>query len=200
MAPKATTGARLAERAELWYFLTEGEVKGLWSSWSVELFRPAGTLVYVPKGAIRAVTATKTELRAIVVVVPGGRETSALPSSVPSSTQGGEGYPEALVAKKYGDATIYLDPKITAATPLSASMLVLYAGAKLAEHVHANETEILYVLEGTGTITIAGTQSALTPTSVFQIPKNTKHALTATTAIRALQIYTPPGPEQRLKK
>jgi hypothetical protein len=27
--PKASTGARLAERAELWYFLTDGEMKSI---------------------------------------------------------------------------------------------------------------------------------------------------------------------------
>jgi quercetin dioxygenase-like cupin family protein len=49
-------------------------------------------------------------------------------------------------------------------------------------------------------MTVAGTQIAVTPTSVIQIPPNTKHAVTATEEIRAVQLYTPPGPEQRFKK
>jgi quercetin dioxygenase-like cupin family protein len=40
----------------------------------------------------------------------------------------------------------------------------------------------------------------VTPTSVIQIPPNTKHAFAATAAVRALQVYTPAGPEQRFKK
>jgi hypothetical protein len=41
---------------------------------------------------------------------------------------------------------------------------------------------------------------AVTPTSVIQIPPNTKHAFAATAAVRAVQVYTPAGPEQRFKK
>jgi len=49
-------------------------------------------------------------------------------------------------------------------------------------------------------MTIAGTEVAVTPTSVIQIPPNTKHSFAAKEAVRALQIYTPAGPEQRFKK
>ena len=85
-------------------------------------------------------------------------------------------------------------------TPLAASILELPAGANVAEHVHGSETEILYVLEGSGTMTIAGQGVAVTEASVIQIPPNTKHAFTAAANVRALQLYTPAGPEQRFKK
>ena len=74
------------------------------------------------------------------------------------------------------------------------------AGMKVPEHVHANETEMLYILEGAGTMTIAGQDIAVTPTSVIQIPPNTKHAFAASAAVKAVQVYTPGGPEQRFKK
>jgi hypothetical protein len=35
---------------------------------------------------------------------------------------------------------------------------------------------------------------------VVQIPPNTPHAFTASAAVRAVQVYTPAGPEQRFKK
>ena len=54
------------------------------------------------------------------------------------------------------------------------------------------------VLEGTGTMT-SRPDVAVTPTSVIQIPPNTKHAFTASADVRAVQIYTPAGPEQRFK-
>jgi quercetin dioxygenase-like cupin family protein len=79
-------------------------------------------------------------------------------------------------------------------------VLQLPKGASVPEHVHAKETEMLYVLAGAGTMTIAGTQVAVTPTSVIQIPPNTKHAFTASDDVRAVQLYTPAGPEQRFKK
>jgi quercetin dioxygenase-like cupin family protein len=66
--------------------------------------------------------------------------------------------------------------------------------------VHASETELLYVLDGSGTMTIGGQPFAVTQTSVVQVPPNTKHAFAATTLVRALQLYTPAGPEQRFKK
>jgi quercetin dioxygenase-like cupin family protein len=103
-------------------------------------------------------------------------------------------------AKAYGPATIYVEAATIKGAPLAASVLALPAGAKVPEHVHAQETELLYVLDGAGTMTIAGTEVAVTPTSVIQIPPNIKHAFSATAAVRAVQVYTPPGPEQRFKK
>ena len=79
-------------------------------------------------------------------------------------------------------------------------MLQLPGGAKVPEHVHATETELLYVLAGSGTMTIAGTSLPVIATSVIQIPPNTKHAFVAAEAVRAVQIYTPAGPEQRFKR
>jgi len=34
---------------------------------------------------------------------------------------------------------------------------------------------------------------------VIQIPPNTKHAFAASADFRAIQVYTPAGPEQRFK-
>ena len=207
IAATKSTELRLAERAELWYFLTEGDFQGIeWETMNTPNtarlgHAGVGSIVYVPKGSLRAISATKRELRAVVVMVPGGREGAARAGALPTPTaKRGKGFPKMLDGKKYGPATIFLEPSVVKGTPLAASVLELAAGAKVAEHVHANETEMLYVLEGSGTMTIAGTEVAITPTSVIQIPKNTKHAFAATTAVRALQIYTPPGPEQRFKK
>ena len=44
-----------------------------------------------------------------------------------------------------------------------------------------------------------GVELPVTPTSVVQIPKNTRHAFVATSDVRAVQIYTPGGTEQRFK-
>jgi quercetin dioxygenase-like cupin family protein len=95
---------------------------------------------------------------------------------------------------------MYLDPTVVKGAPIAASILQLDANAKVPEHVHANETELLYILVGSGTMAINGQDIAVTPTSVIQIPPNTKHSFTATTLVRSVQFYTPPGPEQRFKK
>ena len=56
--------------------------------------------------------------------------------------------------------TIYAEPATIGNSTLAASLLALPAGAKVPEHVHATQTELLYVLEGSGTMTIAGTEVA----------------------------------------
>jgi quercetin dioxygenase-like cupin family protein len=187
----AATGPRTTDRAELWYFLAPGTVDG----------KPvaAGDMAYVPAKAARDIGPTE----AVVFAVPGGHEGSARAGALPTPSAakgGGAKLFPAAGAKTYGPATIFVEPSRAKGAPLSASLLTLPKGASVPEHVHAKETEMLYVLAGAGTITIAGTQVPVTPTSVIQIPPNTKHAFTATEDFRAVQLYTPAGPEQRFKK
>jgi quercetin dioxygenase-like cupin family protein len=195
IAAGGTTTERSPDRAELWYFLGPATVSG----------KPvaAGDMVYMRKGGAREIKApTMDAVHAVLVMVPGGPEGSARAGALPTPPVGP--VRSALVAptilpaakaKTYGPSTIFLEGD----APLSASVLRTKAGANIPEHVHAKETEMLYVLEGSGTMTINGVAMAVTPTSVIQIPANTKHAFTATSAVRALQIYTPAGPEQRFK-
>ena len=78
--------------------------------------------------------------------------------------------------------------------------LALDAGATVPTHVHAGETEVLYVLTGGGTLTVGGVAVPVTEHSVIQIPPGVEHAFTASAATTAIQLYTPAGPEQRFKK
>lgn len=202
IAPRATTQMRVADRAELWFFLGEAEIKSKAGTATLNTNVPAGGMMFVPKGAAREVIARRPDMHAVVVLVPGGREGTARAGALPTATAAsGASLPTVLpLGKQFGPATIFLEPSVVKGTPLAASILQLAAGATVPEHVHANETELLYVLEGAGTMTINGQEVAITPTSVVQVPKNTKHAFTATSNVRALQLYTPPGPEQRFKK
>lgn len=203
IAPRASTGMRVNDRDELWYFLGDAEVKSRAGKAPQSDTRvKAGSMMFVPKGAAREVTAVAPDMKAVVVMVPGGTEGSARGGALPTlQAASGTGAP-ALFDKgtKYGPATIFIEAATLKGTPLAASILEMPAGIKVPEHVHANETEMLYVLEGSGTMTIAGQEIAVSPTSVIQIPPNTKHAFAASANVRALQIYTPPGPEQRFKK
>jgi quercetin dioxygenase-like cupin family protein len=190
-----TTEERTADRAELWYFLSPATVDG----------KPvgAGDMFYVPVHGAREVAAPHGAVDAVLVIVPGGREGAARAGALPTPPLVSAGKPlrgrllAASAAKTYGPATIFLDdPK----GPFAASILTLPKGAVVAEHVHAKETEALFMLAGAGTMTIGTTQLPVSSSSAIQIPPNTKHAATATDMMRALQIYTPPGPEQRFKK
>jgi quercetin dioxygenase-like cupin family protein len=185
-----STGVRKADRAELWFFLTPGMI----GTDQVA----AGDMAFVAAGALREIKGN-----AVRVTVPGGMEGAARAGALPTPLASGKQTYKVLraaQAKTYGPAQIFLDANIEKTAPMAASILSLPSGANVPEHVHAKETEMLYIIEGAGTMTVAGQAVAVTPTSVIQIPPNTKHAFAATANVRALQIYTPPGPEQRFKK
>jgi quercetin dioxygenase-like cupin family protein len=103
----------------------------------------------------------------------------------------------ASAATADGPSTQYAGATQIPDRTFSAAVLTVPAGAAIAEHVHAAETELLYVLAGEGTLTVDGVALPVIATSVVQIPKNTRHAFMATSAVRAVQIFTPAGFEQR---
>jgi quercetin dioxygenase-like cupin family protein len=204
IASGGSTGLRRADRTELWYFLGPATVSSMGAKGATPV--TAGDMMYMPKGGARDVKATAGDVHAVIVLLPGGREgtarAGALPTPEVTSWRSALAGPTILPASKattHGPATIYAEPAITKDSTFAASVLRLAANATVPEHVHAGETELLYVLEGSGTMTIAGVSLPVTPTSAIQIPPNTKHAFTATTNVRAVQVYTPAGPEQRFK-
>jgi len=199
-----STGMRTAQRSELWYFLAPATIGAVGAQGKRQV--AAGDMAYVPKGGAREILAGASDVHAVLVMIPGGREGAARAGALPtppldavlSAPIGAQVLP-ASGAKSYGPALIYAEPSITKDRSFAAEILSLPKGATVPEHVHANETELLYVLAGSGTMTVAGVQLAVTPTSVMQVPPGTKHSFTASSDVRALQIYTPAGPEQRFK-
>jgi quercetin dioxygenase-like cupin family protein len=202
LADRWTTGLRRAERAELWYFLAAGVI----STPDVDYPVAAGDMMYVPRGGARGIAATAGELHAMVVMAPGGREGAARAGALPTPgwTRGGS-QPKPLVilpasaARSDGLALRYAGAAELPDRTFSAAVVTVPAGAALAEHVHAGEAELLYVLAGEGTLTVDGVALPVTATSVVQIPRNTRHAFMATSAFRAVQIFTPAGSEQRVQ-
>jgi len=203
-----STGARIADRAELWYFLGDATVEV--TAGGARRAVSAGDMMYVPANAARNVIAG-ADLHAMIAVVPGGREGSARMGALPTRELGPIKSPiagpmmlPAATAKSFdlpnrGVATIFAEPTTIKDKQLASTILAMPGNAKVAEHVHASETEVLYVLSGSGTLTVDGVAMVVTPTSTVQIPPNTKHSFTAATDFRAVQIYTPAGPEQRFK-
>jgi quercetin dioxygenase-like cupin family protein len=203
IAAGGTTGMRSATRAELWYFLGDGEVSGFGPKGKTAVHK--GDMIYAPQGSAREVSAA-ADMHAVVIVAPGGREgtarAGALPTPEVTSVRSAPQAPFVILhadAKPYDMHRIFVEPATVPYAILSASEAELPAGLAIKEHVHAKETEVLYILDGEGTMTIGGLELAIGPTSVVQVPPNTKHAFTAKRAVRALQIYTPAGPEQRFK-
>ena len=199
-----STGMRTAERSELWFFLGPATVGAVGSQGQRAV--AAGDMAYVRKGGAREVIAGGADVHAVIVMFPGAREGAARAGALPtpeldavlSAPIGAQLLPAAK-AKTYGPVLMYAEPSITNDKAFAAEILTLAKGVTVPEHVHQNETEMLYILAGSGTMTVAGVQLAVTPTSVVQVPPATKHSFTASADVRALQIYTPAGPEQRFK-
>jgi quercetin dioxygenase-like cupin family protein len=197
-------------RHEVWYVVEGGATLAGPTAGRIAM----GDALDVPAGAYRGLTADGGGLRAMVVAVPGGNEGTARAGALGGETVFGDlpQKPKPIgprivrrdQAKPYAGpkraATLYLDPNGGGPKDISLGVLSLEAGAAVPPHVHAKETEMLYVLAGKGTMTVAGVTLSIESTSVVQVPANVEHAATMTDATTAIQIYTPAGPEQRFKK
>ncbi|HET9988486.1 MAG TPA: cupin domain-containing protein [Kofleriaceae bacterium] len=197
IASGGTTGLRTAPRAELWWLRDPAELSSV-ALKPVKL--AAGSLFYVPAGGAREVKAVAGDVHAVIVVAPGGAEgaarAGALPTPELSHWTSAPVVPRVLTPVAAKGHQIFLEDK---SAPFSAALATIPNGTVIAEHVHAHESEMLYFMAGSGSLTIAGQTLPVTDTSVVQLPPNTKHAFTATGDVRALQIYAPGGPEQRFK-
>ncbi|WP_428263851.1 cupin domain-containing protein [Haliangium sp.] len=86
----------------------------------------------------------------------------------------------------------------------AAYMGVLTAepGMEIPLHRHPDETEVVFLLEGSVEMTIDGDRYQVEPMTAIQIPSGLEHGVKVTgdRPIRALQFYSPGGPEQRFKQ
>lgn len=148
----------------------------------------------------------------LVVSVPGGDESATRragvlpagpaelsdkkrPKAVAAPVKGAFTAPREGV----GTVTILVEESRTKAKALSATILDIEGAAAIPAHVHADATELLYVISGSGTMVIDGVTLPVTPTTVIQIPAGVEHSFTAAEPVRAIQLYTPAGPEQRFR-
>jgi mannose-6-phosphate isomerase-like protein (cupin superfamily) len=71
--------------------------------------------------------------------------------------------------------------------------------AGVAEHTHPGSWEILAAVEASGTFVLDGTEAHLGPRQITMIPPGAKHAWKPDPGAKlvAIQMYSPPGPEQR---
>jgi quercetin dioxygenase-like cupin family protein len=211
ISPGASTGLRRTERAELWYFLDDAQVR---SSRVKEV--AAGDVMHVPAGGVREVRASASghDARAVVVVMPGGREGVARAGALPTPEASLKDAPRPgvdplpavtsqLTFLRPSGAARQLKASPTTQNPSSgyvgAHVVALPAGDRTAEHLHPSDTELWYVLSGSGTLTVAGVELPVTSTSVVQIPNKTRHGFTATSDVRMLQILAHAAPAPRGK-
>jgi len=85
-------------------------------------------------------------------------------------------------------------------TPAALSVLTIGPGAGVPEHLHEGVVEMLYIVAGSGTMTVAGVAQPVVAGSAVYIPAATRPSY-ANGAIEtlALQVYAGPGPEARFR-
>jgi quercetin dioxygenase-like cupin family protein len=73
--------------------------------------------------------------------------------------------------------------------------------AVVAEHDHPSSWEVLVAIEGSGTFTLDGVPQHIASPAVVAVPPGRKHSWQPDAGVKlvALQVYDPPGPEQRFK-
>ena len=184
IAAGGTTGCAIAERAELWYFLGARDVEV--TSPASRRAVAAGDMMYVPAGAAREVSAAR---RRCTPSSSWSRAGARAPrargrcrrrelTSVKTGVAGPIRLPAAAARKTYGRRrrSLFAEPSTIKDRTLAASILDAAGGRRRSPSTCTpSETELLYVLAGAGTMTVAGRRrSPSTPTSVVQIPPNTQ--------------------------
>jgi mannose-6-phosphate isomerase-like protein (cupin superfamily) len=96
-----------------------------------------------------------------------------------------------------GKMAVHLD----VGTKLSPDLYMgrLEGTAPVGEHTHPTSWEILAAVEASGTFVLEGTEAKLGPRHIVFVPPAAKHAWKPDPGPKlvAIQMYSPPGPEQR---
>ncbi len=112
--------------------------------------------------------------------------------------------PVYVIADGKAGARILLDGSTVPGLSAGAmTELVMQAGATVPEHRHDDATEWLYILEGQGLMKLDGREQRVRAGMAIYIPPGVPHSLIVDTKVeplRAIQLYTPGGAEQRFKK
>jgi quercetin dioxygenase-like cupin family protein len=107
--------------------------------------------------------------------------------------------PRHIISGGKGRATLLLNPS-TGATAASMTLLELQPGAEVPEHVHDTSAEILYIEQGAAEMTVSGEKLRVGRGDAVYIPAGVKHSarvVSPDVALKAVQVYAGPGPEQR---
>lgn len=175
-----------------------------------------GDLIVVPAGAVHNIEAAPlASLELLQVFAPAGPERAYLDPSpaaragtIPAVRQRGAATPEttpriikAAALPSYaildgkGSATLYLHK--SGLGQIAVQRLEAGPGARIPEHQHEESDEIVYVVSGRGTMTVAGQSLPVTSGDAVHLPRRVPHTFEVTERLVAIQCYAPAGPEQR---
>jgi mannose-6-phosphate isomerase-like protein (cupin superfamily) len=111
--------------------------------------------------------------------------------------------PAFVIAEGKSTAKILLDDQtVPGLSEAAMTDLHMGPGTVVPEHVHEGSAELLYVIEGEGTMTMAGQKMHVKAGTAVYIPAGTKHGFTlpeGAKPLRAIQVYVPGGPQHRFR-
>ncbi len=220
LAPKAVVPLQLHDAATVWYLESgSGVVYGARGKRAGRKVS-AGDAIYIAAGVAAGFEVTKGPVTAVQVYAPGGPEqryedpkeargtTEVSVEQARKLAREGVGGPMVITHAKApvyplagGQASVrqFFDAASAGDDRIAAGQLQAIADMAIAPHTHPS-TELLFVREGGGTMTIDGEAYPVTADMAIQIPAGIEHSFTAgSSGVMALQFYTPAGPEQRFK-
>lgn len=189
LQPGATLPVESSNRDRVFFLLEGGVTVGQQAALR-------GAAIWVPSGVGTSLQAQQPT-RILVATGGGGRRKVDPPLRIARADRS----PALSIAGGKGEARILFDAAIAPAAGLSNSTLSFDPGAAVPEHAHAQEEEVLFMVEGTGELTVNGKTVTVRPGTALRIPAGARHAfkVTSATPVKAVQFYSPPGPEQRFK-
>lgn len=173
----------------------------------------AGDAVFVAPGVMHGLEAHGDEPMTVVEIhAPAGAErhrasetpvvrpTAKLRGAAPIVRATARATSYAIAGGK-GKAVILFDAGTAVDDAASLVAMTLDPGVAIPTHRHDTSTEVLYIFEGKGVMTVAGQAIPVGAGDAIQVPTGIEHSFTADAAgpVKALQSYVPGGPEQRFK-
>lgn len=200
--------------AELLYVLAgAGTVSGHRRRGGPERVEP-GAAIYIPAGAPHAFEVAGDKPAVLLqLYAPGGPEqrfkgvdvggTSAAGKRGPRDPEAvirtHDQVPSLVIAGGRGVVSLLFDAENAPDNASSLGAMTLEPRSAVPAHSHRGATEILFIIEGAGTMTVAGRAREVGRLDAIQVPPGVEHAFVASDAVKAIQFYTPSGPEQRFK-
>jgi quercetin dioxygenase-like cupin family protein len=162
-----------------------------------------GSAIWIPADAKVVIAGT---MRLVQLFVPGGLEQEYAAGREPILGA----RPAACVLAKPGESrAVVLAGGTLRVTPLLQRKRIVHgrfylglieakSGASLAQHGHAREAELLYVIFGAASATVDGLTEETAAGTALYLPGGSRHAMRALKDLQALQLLAPAGSEQRL--
>jgi quercetin dioxygenase-like cupin family protein len=180
-----STGRRVAARSETWLFLNDAAL----SDGKRQTVVRAGDAVILAAGTVRSIAAGATASNALLLVTPGGRESSSRAGALATPLAS-----ETLVPSQGAFRT--LQPTLAGLGDAAISVVAkLEVAIGVSQHI-AVSALFLYVTSGAGTLTVDGdgVAIAIDQFSVVQLPSNTRYQLQVTAPLQGFLFRLPAPP------